>query len=44
MNDLPTYLSILFIACTVYTLIILYVATNKSKKVLLFSLGWQRIC
>ena len=40
MNDLPTYLSILFIACTVYTLIILYVATNKSKKVLLFSLGW----
>ncbi|MDB4089116.1 hypothetical protein N9544_05780 [Flavobacteriales bacterium] len=44
MNNLPEgiplYLSILFIVCTLYTLIILYVASNKSNKVLLVSLGW----
>jgi hypothetical protein len=40
MSNLPVYLSILFIVCTVYTLIILYVASNKSNKVVLFSLGW----
>jgi hypothetical protein len=40
MNNLPVYLSILFIVCTAYTLIILYVASNKSNKVVLISLGW----
>ena len=39
-DNLPLYLSLLFIACTLYTLIILFVASNQSKKVLLVSLGW----
>lgn len=39
-EGLPIYLSILFVVCTLYTLIVLYVASNQSKKVLLVSLGW----
>ena len=39
-EGIPIYLSILFIVCTLYTLIILYVASNKSNTVLLISLGW----
>ena len=39
-ENLPIYLSILFIVCTLYTLIILYVASNKSKNVVLVSLSW----
>ena len=40
MSELPIYLSILFIICTVYTLFLLYVASGKSNKVLLISLAW----
>ncbi|MEN8928107.1 MAG: hypothetical protein ABF242_09135 [Flavobacteriales bacterium] len=39
-GDLPIFLSILFIACTLFTLIILYAASNKSKNVLITSLVW----
>lgn len=40
MNNIPSFLSILFVICTLYTLIVFYVASNKSKKVLMISLGW----
>lgn len=40
MNNLPIFLPILFIVCTIYCLYLLYIASNQSKKVLLISLGW----
>lgn len=40
MNDLPYLLSFLFIVCTLYTFIILFIASNQSKNVLWVSLGW----
>lgn len=40
MNNIPIYLSLLFVVCTCYTLFVLYIASHKSNKVLFISLGW----
>lgn len=40
MDELPIYLPVLFIICTLYTLLLLWVASNKSVKVLVISILW----
>ena len=40
MNDLPLFLPTLFIISTLFTLVVLFVASGKSTAVLLISLGW----
>jgi len=40
MRDLPVFLSVLFILCTIFTVIILWMSSNHSKKALLLSLSW----
>jgi len=40
MRDLPVFLSVLFILCTIFTVIILWMSSNLSKKALLLSLSW----
>ena len=40
MIELPIYIPILFIVCTMFTLLLFWLTSNKSKKVLLISLVW----
>ncbi|MBS1772767.1 MAG: hypothetical protein JST82_07900 [Bacteroidetes bacterium] len=40
MNHVPLYLSILFIGCVLYSLYSLYIASHKSKTILLICLSW----
>jgi hypothetical protein len=43
MNELPLYLSILFIVCTLYTLLLFWLASGKSYRFLLISIIWLAI-
>ena len=40
MNELPIFLPVLFIVCTLFTLFVLFAASKKSMKVLLISVAW----
>ncbi|PCJ64781.1 MAG: hypothetical protein COA58_10930 [Bacteroidetes bacterium] len=40
IDNLPLYVTIVFILATLFTLILFYKASNQSKKVLLVSIGW----
>lgn len=40
MSELPVFLSVLFILCTIFTVIILWMSSNRSRKALVLSLSW----
>ena len=40
MENLPWYLPALFIVCTLYTFILLVLASNKKRNVMIISLVW----
>lgn len=40
MRDLPVFLSVLFILCTIFTVIILWMSSSRSRKALVLSLSW----